>query len=126
MGRPPTAAASGTVTSSSSVPGRSASLSDFSVAAWLANGTLSTTSSASATASGFARPLTSAPGTSARTRSAASAARPASREPITTGTFACARRTARPKPRSPVAPTIVTGEGTAREYMDASALESRP
>src|SRR3954454_8824984 len=71
VARPETAAASGTVVSTTVWPSRSTPLRFVSVSDWLRNGTVRTTTSALVAASAFSAPAKLPPGTAARARRAA-------------------------------------------------------
>ena len=87
VARPPTAAASGTVASISSCPGRSASREVAERLAWLRKGTRQDDDLGRADRAGvLAARRRSRRGRAADARAAASSARSASREPMTTGT----------------------------------------
>src|SRR5947209_10463265 len=122
---PLTAAASGTVASTSSCSFLSTVLRFVSVSDWLRNGTDKITTGPCVTAAAFSRPVHGPVGTSLPARAAASSARRAPREPITIGTPSWPSRSAKPKPNAPVAPTMHTGSGTARECILPSALGRR-
>src|SRR3954452_5746368 len=119
---PDTAAAVGTVASTSSWPSARASFRFVRFSDWARNGTHSSTIGPRPAASGFSSPSTSASGTRSRTRPAASSARPRSREPITTGVPAWASRSARPKPSAPVPPMMGPASTGRRDYRVPSAM----
>src|ERR1039458_9826617 len=107
VGRPPTAAANGTVASISTVPGRNNGFSCFSNSACPAKGTVSTTMSDILTAVALSAPSTLPKGpTFSAIRAASALARSASREPMMTDSPARAQRSASPDPSGPVPPTI--------------------
>ena len=109
---PLTAAASGTVASTSSWPSRSDGLAGCEVSDWLRNGTRGRRPRRAAAASAFSSPSNAPPGTCARGALGGLRRRgPRRASRSTTGTPARPRRTARPKPRAPVAPMIETGSG---------------
>ena len=93
---PLTAAASGTVQSTSSWPGRSDSRRLLRFSDWARNGTVRKTTSARPAASSLTRPSTSALGTRSFSFAAASAARSGEREPITIEAPAVAQRKRQP------------------------------
>ncbi len=115
MARPPTSAASGTVASIKTAFGRNAGFSFLSNSACPANGTVSITTSACATAAEFSAPSTRAlPPHCAWISAAAWRARCSSREPMMMSTPARAQRSAKPRPSGPVPPTTATGPFTTR------------
>ena len=126
---PQTAAASGTVASTSSWPSRRWLLRFVSVSDWLRNGTHRNTTSLAAAAAAVREPAHArVRHLLARRARPPPAARPASREPITTGTPAAASRSASPKPSAPEPPMTVTasGIGGGRLYAArAMRLEGR-
>ena len=125
MALPDTAAASGTVQSTSNWPGSSTSRRLVRFSDWLRNGTVRKTTGPFCAASAFSRPSTSASGTASFIFAAASAARSALREPITTAWPARAHRSARPKPRAPVPPMMGIGSSlTAAQSTSAHAARS--
>ena len=93
---PLTAAASGTVQSTSSWPGSSTSRRLLRFSDWARKGTVRKTTEACFAACSFGSPSISASGASSESLLAASAARSALREPITTARPARAQRSARP------------------------------
>src|SRR3954453_201588 len=126
VARPLTAAASGTVASTTSWPSRSAPLRLVSVSDWLRKGTQSTTTSALVAASAFSKPSNRPSGRAARARSASSTARSASREPSTMGTPARPQRSVRPKPSAPVGRMMAMGSLKGGEYMFTVAVSDLP